>query len=410
MSLISFTWYNSYYYFLVYWIFEFCITLTKGRLFSNIIYIDNQMNTETEIVDIVCLIISDLFAGFLVLYTKFIFRKKEIKRKKSEKEIELIYNNPKYIKYPYYLMIIISILDLLARSVYFLFDLFFPSEFNLGKYETNYVIGFDIIFRFLFCRFILKRKSYRHHFWSIIINIAGLLIMSILDVISLINNKLDKNYKYFILFILPKGILFPLEDVFNKILLSCGFLLPQSLMFIRGLIEFPIIIAIILILLFVPQYQSKFFEKDIIIKIIVKLIYILISTIRGYCLMKTIYIFNPQYVSFLILAEGFSNSFNYFISEGESLEIIHLIIRIICLIIMGFGILMFNEIIIVNKCGLQENTKKYLAIKAKIDFDISNRRTSFIPDDENEFYDDNVNNNIQDNNINNNNEKELTNV
>ena len=126
--------------------------------------------------------------------------------------------------------------------------------------------------------------------------------------------------------------------------------------------------------------------------------------------MKTIYIFNPQYVSFLILAEGFSNSFNYFISEGESLEIIHLIIRIICLIIMGFGILMFNEIIIVNKCGLQENTKKYLAIKAKIDFDISNRRTSFIPDDENEFYDDNVNNNIQDNNINNNNEKELTNV
>ena len=40
-------------------------------------------------------------------------------------------------------------------------------------------------------------------------------------------------------------------------------------MFIRGLIEFPIIIAIILILLFVPQYQSKFFEKDIIIKIII---------------------------------------------------------------------------------------------------------------------------------------------
>ena len=74
--------------------------------------------------------------------------------------------------------------------------------------------------------------------------------------------------------------------------------------------------------------------------------------------MKIIYRFSPLHVAFVnvvlcLFQYILSMSFNKLNSY-----IVIFIINIICLIIIVFSTLLFNEIIIINACGLNIHTKK----------------------------------------------------
>ena len=82
--------------------------------------------------------------------------------------------------------------------------------------------------------------------------------------------------------------------------------------------------------------------------------------------------FTAQYVSFVFLAEIFGGIMNHLYEffnsekiENYSYEKNGIIFEIISLIIITFGALIYNEIIIINKFHLKENTKKELLIKEK---------------------------------------------
>ena len=154
-----------------------------------------------------------------------------------------------------------------------------------------------------------------------------------------------------------RAILFPLEDTINQILLSNYFLLPHYLLAIRGIIEFIVfsLITIILIIL-----KIELFETEIIFTFY-NLIYFISFSIKAFCLMKIIYIFNSQYVSFLIISETIGASIIMFIREN--IEYFFFTLDIISLNLVIFGTLMFNEIIIINLYGLETKTKKYLTLE-----------------------------------------------
>ena len=75
-------------------------------------------------------------------------------------------------------------------------------------------------------------------------------------------------------------------------------------------------------------------------------------------------------ILYIIVVESISGYIVYLISgkasSGE--KFVFVIIKIIFLLIIFFGTLMYNEIIIIKLFGLQENTKANLLIKEKKDF------------------------------------------
>jgi hypothetical protein len=81
--------------------------------------------------------------------------------------------------------------------------------------------------------------------------------------------------------------------------------------------------------------------------------------------MKIIYIFNSQYVSFLVISETVGATIVMFIELG--IDFLYFFKEVIPLVIVIFGTLMYNEIIIINLFGLETKTKKYLTLEQDLE-------------------------------------------
>ena len=355
MSIISFTCDKNYIYVLIYYIFELGRSILENfenknkRDINNIIF-----NIDSQYIQIILFIFADLLFFPFVIYTK------------CAADTQLINNNPvssklkKIISY----IILISIVDLLSRSVYFLFFIFIYIKGediieNLPKrYNMDYLFTLDILFRYLFSRIILKTKIYKHHKVSIIICILGFILLVSIDFFCIDYNI---NNIIFILIVLLRPILFPLEDTINQILLSKYFLLPHYLMTYRGIIEFLALsfISIILIILKIELFKVNILS-------FYNLVYLIFYSVKAFCLMKIIYIFNSQYVSFLVISESLGSIIVLLIKEKQNFSIIFEIISITLII---FGALIYNEIIIINLYGLETKTKKNLTLEEKEEID-----------------------------------------
>ena len=381
--LISCICYKNYFYFLIFWILELLVSIFKNLIYNHKFFGESIKNDITdEYIDLISLNIADLLAGFLVLYTKYSFKKKEIKKGKKG-DINLIYqhNTPFNPNKKLQLLILISFLDFISRSGYFWFSFFINKGRMLNRYNLDIIIAIDILMRYFFSRIILKTYLYNHHITAIIISIIGFVSMSLLDIISIIIEGKDVSNKFlFLLFILPRSIFYPLEDVLNKILLSNDFLLPHTLMYDRGLIEFIILFIISLILLLTGKLTLTFkYGEEAVYIILFRIVNIIISFAEAFCLMEVIYIFTSQYVSFLIVSESFAGVLNFLINininDGKFpspyKNNTFIFIDILSLITITFGTLMYNEMIIINKWGLQENTKTGLLLKEQNDFIIA---------------------------------------
>ena len=114
-------------------------------------------------------------------------------------------------------------------------------------------------------------------------------------------------------------------------------------------------------------------------------------------------------MSFLIVSESVAGVINLLIySEHSIYERIYIFIEILSLIIIIFGTLMYNEMIIINICGCQEYTMNVLKIKARNDF--LSASSEIIKDDDSDDEDNDINNDNIEDNANSNKKKNLINV
>ena len=399
--LVSCICYKNYFYYLVYWIIELLVSIFKNFIYkANVLQIGIKNDLMDEYTNLVNLNIADLLAGFLVLYTICSLPTKvQTKKKLLKEDIEIVNKekNPYNKNQKICLLIVVSFLDFISRSGYFWFFIIFNKGRLLNRYYLDILIAIDIFMRYFFSRIILKTKLYKHHFWAIIITIIGFASMTALDIISIIKDNKDVSDKFlFLLFIFPKSICYPLEDVINKKLLSDDFLLPHTLMFERGLIELIILLIISLILFLTGKLTFTFNYDENFIKIFLfKIVKIFISFTKSFCLMKIIYIFTSQCVSFLIVSESLAGTLNFLININITEENIpfnkemFLTIELLSLLFVIFGTLMYNEMIIINKCGLQENTKNGLLIKER-----KESQSTIKIDKDNDEIDEEDNNNV----------------
>ena len=383
MKLISCIFYKGYYYFITYWISEIIrsiigITLNNKKQYS-LQYYTEDFPLEEELFKLILLNTADLLTGFLVLYTNIIMKslkkKNEIPKKIEKLEPSLIYNTLSYKSNNsgIWLIILISILDFAASSVYLFSKL--PKIKRLKPRQIDWMLSIDIIARTLLAIFFFKIQVRKHHKLSIILCMIGFILMSISDIMSIIKEDIKaKDVFIFIAIMFPKAILFPLEDVFNKIILFNEFFLPHSLIFWRGVTQFFFFLIIIPILYFNNKINLEFFKKmKKIKKIVHSVLFVFISAVKNLCLMNVIYIFNSHYISFLLVIIIFDNTIQQFFDKNgiydlkQTKGIIYFTIDILALIIILIGTLIFNEMIIINAFGLNEKTKKGLLSIEKID-------------------------------------------
>ena len=394
MKLLSCIIYKDYFYFIGYWLGEIIRSLLE--IFLEIL--PNKKNNrnnknsnkeesyiiEEELLKLILLNIADLLTGFLVLYTKKKMRSSDpeinLKKKSKSKTIgtPLLYTDLPRFKHKIFIIPLISILDLIASSVYLIAALF--SKINFKPKQLDWMMSIDIIARIFFSIIILKITVRKHHKFGIILCIIGFVLMSVSDIISIENSRKKAGMEVYdiiisILIIFPHSILFPLVDVLYKIVLTNDYLLPHSLMFYRGVSQ-TIIYIIIPILNWKKKINWKFLQKFNIYKIIYSFSFTIISCIRNLSVLKVIYIFNSHYVSFLHAIIIFENTFRQFLDHDKTYDmyrfgdfkgVMYFASDIIALIVISVGTLIFNEMIIINACGLNKKVRANLLIEEKDD-------------------------------------------
>jgi hypothetical protein len=367
MSLVSISFYKTYYYFVIVLFLDLLNKLIKDHF--DTIYSPEENIKIIELFNLICYNVADLLSGFLVLYTYISSRsdkKETIVKKKSKNVIQydLIYNDLSIRENKYSFILLISFLEFIGRFS----DFFFYLILNINRIrdgEITWLISIDILSRIVFSNLILKSKIYNHHILSIILTILGLCSMSAGAFIIIKDTELS-NWPYFISLAI-KFVILSLEDVINKLLLTDKFLLPQSLMFLRGLFNS---IMFVLFILFI--YLMKFMDfsfnindskSNIYIQISLIIVYTFFAFLRSFSVIKVIDIFSPQHVSFINVVFYLFRLLNCRITSKDNIALI--ITDSLCLFIIAFSTLVFNEILIIKICGLDENTKNGFLKKEK---------------------------------------------
>ena len=365
MSLLSFNWDKHFIYAIIYWILEICVRLAMYLKWEEYFKVSDS-DIQNEYVYVILLTIADLLAGFLVLYIKLTF-KRPIKPRKSISGIEYIYDNYKQNKRKYIInkMIIICCLNYLGRSLYWISYAITGANNNEVSHQLqkDVVNTIDIFMRCIFSIFILHIVIHRHRIVSMVGIIVGFFILLPADFVLLSRDetkRLGMTVSYVAILAL-RGLSVPFEDTLIKKLYTENYVLPEKFMLLRGIAVSLLIIIVtpILYFSFGLTWKISFHTENYIILVI----YTLASFVKSYFLLKIIFHFSSQSVSFLVISESITGSIFQIIDfikdkDKELIEYVLVIMELIGILIIAFATLLYDEVVIINKCGLNENVRK----------------------------------------------------
>ena len=278
----------------------------------------------------------------------------------------LIYDYEKKLRSSktYYILIFISafLTSLFNITVY-------PISANQSYKKLN-ANNLDLTLRFiqlistaLLCFYMINFKFSRHHYVGLICVLIGTTFEYVFDL-----NKKFLTISDFI--ILITYVLFSLGQVIEKIIIESKFISPFKLLFYKGICCTIIDIILYLISTLIPcennflknyYCTSKNVETINIIKIFKDIpsiftiiLYLFVTLILNLLAILTNYYFNPNY---RVISDSFTDVINYFYIFtvfGENYYKWYIFVGNFILI---FGILIFNEIIVLNFCDISRNTK-----------------------------------------------------
>ena len=371
MSLLSFNWDNHFIYAIIYWILEIMVRLGMYLRWKYFRMSDSEV--ENEYIYVVFLTIADLFAGFLVLYVKCTFQRQRqkknslIKVKQTKTLVDKYYDNFKQNKKKNIIkrLLIICTLTYLSRSLYWISYAITgaKNEDVSHTLQKDVVNSIDIFMRCIFSIFILHIVIHRHRIVSMGGIIVGFCILLPADFILLSRDKTKKlglTAGYVALLAL-RGLSIPFEDTLIKILYTENYLLPEKFMLFRGITVGVIIIVITPILYFSFGLTWKIsFQAG---NYVSSSIYIITSFVKSYFLLKIIFHFSSQSVSFLVISESVSGSVFQIIGfvndkDKEAVEYILVTMELIGIFIIAFSTLIYDEVVIINKWELNRNVRK----------------------------------------------------
>ena len=279
----------------------------------------------------------------------------------------------------------IFIFELLANLSYFIYHISFETDNKevTQKFGNDFLILIDITLRFLFYRIIFKSPCRRHHIFSMFAIIFIFSILIILDILYvLFEKKYDFHYcLHYILVISIRPIIFSICDTICKKIMDEKLVFPWSYLFSRGVYQVAYLIILTLILYFksklhftLDMFKSKNFW-------VVSFIYIVTGFIKSSLLINLVYLYSSTFVSFLIMAEPLSGSIyeviNFIIKkENNFLPIFKTVIEIIFLVLIVLTTLIYEEIIVIRICGLEQDVVEEIRKRSQDDNLLVHRKTN----------------------------------
>ena len=355
------------------YILIFVLTSLFRRLIPKIIQkLDNNDNKPPNTViyyfDIVSNFFSYIISSFLIIKDKLKkgYNKEQITTSEGEKTI-------KNMRRFFFIIIpLIALTDFFGQLCLYFFYRIQSNKSEIDKYISQedlfFIIFFDISFRYIFSRILLKSYFYKHHYLSMILTFIGsipLLIIAMKNIFEIKNISVQKDSIIIFIFLyLIRALLFSLEDVFNKIALNKLLLRPYQLMFYKSLFEMIPIIG-----LSVPEIIKDFddFKKiynNLLGFLLYRGVYIIFGFFLFFAYISIIELVNPNHLSILksleFIAFYINNTIWDFIEkEKNDIKYFNYIFEFISCIILLFAALLHNEMIIIKKCGLYECTDYY---------------------------------------------------
>ena len=333
--------------------------------------------------DIFANVISDCLQGIFVLFHR-IKVKKETRNAIENNDNSLfnqktlnndIENNSTFSSFCKIMSKICSV-DFFCQLIFLIFALIFEEDDRIERKNNNYLLLIDISSRFIFCRIILDTYFYKHHIISMIINIVIFLILGFVDLYYIFFNDYDYKKLIFFFCLIIQTIAYSLEDVYNKVALSRESLTPYSLLFYKGFFQIPLVIITTIIVLPIKNAFSDFNDLDSGYKkyvLIRRAVFIILNILRSIFLVKVIDKFSSQHLSILKVLESIF-MFGYFLIDGKYAndddkvnDIIYIPIIAASFIITIITSLIYNEILVIKLCGMQEYTQHGLDIQAEKD-------------------------------------------
>ena len=280
---------------------------------------------------------------------------------------KLIYKKEYYDKYKkirnkkFGLIILFSILNFLLNIIYYRIMLLIEFDFWI----------FDVAFIIILSYFILNIKLYSHQYLSIIIKFISGTILNIINLLTI-----EVNYINILISIVTETI-FCLNIVVNKYLMEYTFCSPYEICFYDGIISLILLIISFAIVTnieieedqYAIEYNGKYYIDNffqfcndfnikeffiIIFEIIYYFIYYLFPLI-------TIKIYTASHYLIILI-------FDFEVTFLVDKEIKwRFYLNIILFFIISFMLLVFNEIIELNCFGFQNNTKKNISKRAKLE-------------------------------------------
>ncbi len=297
----------------------------------------------------------------------------------------------------YWLNILVALFDFGSHISSLLFYIVYGrNERSISENNLSSLLIFNTVIIYVLSRFVLKTYFYKHHYFSFLINVICILTLGTIDIINIINTASDvyKRQGMVIFYIIKKIlsiVFYAVEDVIGKKLLMEEFISIYTLLLYRAIFGtiFMIIFSIPFIFVKVTDTSNPNNPvTEIIFNRILKLFEdlnayrIILFTITN--LFYNIFIwliidkFSPSHYSISIILESFGTLIRLWITEPEKTDLP--VLRMFIFFILIFASFIHTELIVINYCDLQKNTKLFLDEIEKSEFknidDIKNGRNS----------------------------------
>jgi len=368
--------------------------LTKGKK----LVFGNSYIVKITLIEIYLLTPSNLFVIILFI----IERARTKKDNKSDKlvaqkpNIHLQFHKRSFVGFRKVLKLVVltSTFNFIPRIIIFFLFFFVNDDKNFISSSTlSSVSIFYILATSLLSRIFLSSYYYKHHFISLAINIFSLIINIIIDV-----RNLDNKY-IIILYIINMldTISYSSASISGKFLLT--YITPYALELYIGLVQ-----IVYLIIMFIPLYFierngenifNNFFEicddYRVVLLYIANMIFICAYGVFIWIIINK---FSPNDYALSMMVENMIDKLFEYVTKPNSFtdNIFISIVQIFIFLLLIIGICIHNEIIVINKCGLDEYTKNKIAMKGDKDkndiyelnesFDTSNSIDNLVEEDE----------------------------
>ena len=278
---------------------------------------------------------------------------------------------------------LIGFLDFLVDILYYLFYLDNSVAIDSYYYVMNSSVVFQILLQYILDVVILKTNFYRHHYLSIFMNFISFVILFFFDMLFFVE-IFSKSWLLIIIHSFAL-IFLVIENSYGKKSMMFGYISPFTLLIYKGM--YKIFFMIIFYMFFIPimvAFESNFLS-DInniggfqIFMIILNFFATFLKNLFNWILIDR---FSPSHLALSLIFQDISYIIVYFYmtvnedDEKEELPLWNILIRIFIYIILFIATLIHNEIVVITKWGLGENTKLFLDEKVKEEMLLSNLET-----------------------------------